>query len=185
MADNREVVAPSPRVPAAEQGTDCFITLGKEKKMIQHASSRFLQRFRSMENVDYVGNASSVAGDDRAVIGYQIEFDEYCRQYSREASCGAWRKGIISAKLACRGSELLQLQGFDMDVYDELEITEHQRADLAGNSFAWPCITAAVLALISALRWNTASEDEELDELASMQSRLSNVSGGAHWEAAS
>ena len=43
-------------------------------------------------------------------------------------------QGIISAKLACRGSELLQLQGFDMDVYDELEITEHQRADLAGNS---------------------------------------------------
>ncbi|CAE7256506.1 haeIIM [Symbiodinium microadriaticum] len=80
---------------------------------------------------------------------------------------------LPGSKLWCmeKGSELLQLQGFDMDVYDELEITEHQRADLAGNSFAWPCITAAVLALISALRWNTASEDEELDELASMQSR--------------
>lgn len=62
------------------------------------------------------------------------------------------------------GSEMLLLQGYPIhDLEFVMNLTEHQQADLAGNSFTVPVITSVILALVSTLRWQTQSEDEELN----------------------
>ncbi|CAE7215754.1 unnamed protein product [Symbiodinium pilosum] len=64
----------------------------------------------------------------------------------------------------------MALQGYDTSCLPGggvLEMSEHQLADLAGNAFSVNCAMAAILALLTSLRFNTESEDEELDQITS------------------
>ncbi|CAK8995068.1 unnamed protein product [Durusdinium trenchii] len=76
----------------------------------------------------------------------------------------------VGRKRLLLGTELMALQGLPMTEFPENILTtlsQKQCADLAGNMFAVPCVMAVVMSALSTLRFETYSEEEELDAVAS------------------
>lgn len=73
------------------------------------------------------------------------------------------------------GREALAIQGHPAchSVLDELEMTEGNFQDLAGNSFSGNVILAVIMAILCSLRFNSPSEAEENEDIHHMLSAMS------------
>lgn len=77
------------------------------------------------------------------------------------------------------GSEMLRLQGLYPEELagSQLSSSEKQFADLAGNAFSSVSVSAAMLALLGSLQFDSQSENEELENISSAFSALSGMTG--------
>ena len=72
---------------------------------------------------------------------------------------------------------MLRLQGLYPEELAGSEVSsEKQYADLAGNAFSSVSVSAAMLALLGSLQFDSQSENEELEQISSAFSVLSGMS---------
>lgn len=74
---------------------------------------------------------------------------------------------------------MLRLQGLYPEELagSQLSSSEKQFADLAGNAFSSVSVSAAMLALLGSLQFDSQSENEELENISSAFSALSGMTG--------